>query len=168
MLSPVAFRRPTVNDTIPPISNDEVAQRLERALLEAVDHLAAQSGTIHLKLPGQKVLRLGASHGIPPAVQAIVEIVPWGKGMAGLAAECAQPVDACNIQTNTSGDVRPGARATGVAGAIVVPVMLGADVVGTLGVGCVLERTFDADETAWLLQHGRALALDLARAHVAF
>jgi len=151
-----------------PEPNRELAERLERALLEIIDHLAAQSGTIHLKVPGQQVLRLGASHGIPPAVRAVVESVPWGKGMAGLAAERAQPVDACNIQTTTSGDVRPGARATGMAGAIVVPMMLDAGVVGTIGVGCTSERVFSEAETAWLLERGRTLALELARAHVGF
>ena len=98
----------------------EIQERLDRALDEAIAHLHAHSGTIHLKLPGQLVLQLRASRAIPDPVLAVVATVPWGKGMAGLAAERAQPVDACNIQTTASGDVRPGARATGVAGAIVV------------------------------------------------
>ena len=36
-------------------------------------------------------------------------------------AERAEPVTACNLQTDTSGDVRPGARATGLQGSICVP-----------------------------------------------
>jgi putative methionine-R-sulfoxide reductase with GAF domain len=81
--------------------------------------------------------------------------------MAGLAAERAQPVDACNIQTDASGDVRPGARGTGLQGAIVVPMMRDAEVVGTLGVGCRAERTFTAEETAWLMGFARRLAESL-------
>ena len=88
----------------------------------------------------------------------IVAEVPWGKGMAGLAAERAAPVDACNIQTTTSSDVRPGARATGLQGALVVPMMRGDEVVGTLGVGCLGERTFTAEETNRLIEIARRIA----------
>jgi len=146
----------------------EIQERLDRALDEAIAHLHAHSGTIHLKLPGQLVLQLRASRAIPDPVLAVVATVPWGKGMAGLAAERAQPVDACNIQTTASGDVRPGARATGVAGAIVVPIMSGAAVVGTLGIGSLEERTFTGTETRWLLDHARALASELEGAKAEF
>jgi len=139
-------------------------QRLEQALLEAIDKLGAESGTVHLKDPGRPVLRLAASHQIPDTVLEVVREVPWGKGMAGLAAERKKPVDACNIQTTTSSDVRPGARATGVQGAIVVPMMLGEEVVGTFGVGTRVERSFTPGETEWLLELGAQLARELAAA----
>jgi signal transduction protein with GAF and PtsI domain len=137
-------------------------RRLEQALLEAIRHLGADSGTIHLKDPDRSVLRLSASHGVPSPVLEIVREVPWGKGMAGLAAERAQPVDACNIQTDTSGDVRPGARATGLQGALVVPMLLGNEVVGTLGVGCKTERTFTPEETSWMMAFAGSLAQEIA------
>jgi len=146
----------------------EIQQHLEQALDAAIAHLGAHSGTIHLKEPGQRVLRLAASRAIPESVLAVVRTVPWGKGMAGLAAERALPVDACNIQTTISPDVQPGARATGVAGALVVPMMLGPDVVGTFGVGSLVERRFTAAETDWLLDRARELARDLAAANVEF
>ncbi len=136
--------------------------RLQQALMEAITHLAADSGTIHLKTPGRLELSLAASHAIPDNVLEIVRVVPWGKGMAGLAAERARPVDACNIQSTPSPDVRPGARATGVQGAIVVPMLLGDEVTGTIGIGCRRERTFTPEETGWLLELGRRLAVDLA------
>jgi GAF domain-containing protein len=135
---------------------------MEQALLEAIRRLDADSGTIHLKEPGRQVLRLAASHGVPEIVLDIVREVPWGKGMAGLAAERAQPVDACNIQTDTSGNVRPGARATGVQGAMVVPMLLGGEVVGTLGVGCKVERAFTPEETEWMMSFAGALAREIA------
>lgn len=137
------------------------AAAMARGLEEAIRHLDADSGTIHLKQPGKMVLELAASHAIPEPVLEVVRIVPWGKGMAGLAAERAEPVDACNIQTTPSSDVRPGARATGVQGAIVVPMMRGGEVVGTFGIGCRRERTFTTDETVWLLEFGRQLAESL-------
>lgn len=140
----------------------DLQHRMEQALLEAIRHLDADSGTIHLKEPGRWVLRLAASHAIPPQVLDVVREVPWGKGMAGLAAERAEPVDACNIQTDASGTVRPGARATGVQGAMVVPMMAGAEVVGTLGVGCRAERTFTREETGWMLDFARSLAQEVS------
>jgi GAF domain-containing protein len=78
--------------------------------------------------------------------------------MAGLAVERGEPVDACNIQTDTSGDVRPGAKATGMEGAIVVPVFDGARVIGALGIANRGERTFSDEEKVTLIAAGRALA----------
>ncbi len=88
---------------------------------------------------------------------AVIKTIPIGKGMAGLAVERAQPVDACNIQTDGSGDVRPGAKATGMEGAIVVPVFDGARVIGALGIANRSERTFSQDEKDALIAAGRAL-----------
>jgi len=127
-------------------------------LQRIVGDLAADSGTIHF-LHGDGMLHLAAAtKGMPEAVLAIIRTIPVGKGMAGLAVERAQPVDACNIQTDTSGDVRPGAKATGLAGSIVVPIFDGETVVGALGVGNRAERTFTPDEIARLLAEGRQLA----------
>ena len=134
---------------------------LERALGEAIAHLGADSGTLHLKRPGGLELELAASQGIPAPVLDVVRVIPWGKGMAGLAAERRQPVDACNIQTTASPDVRPGARATGLRGGIVVPLLLEDRVIGTLGVGCQAERAFTEQETGWLMDFGRTLARSL-------
>ena len=139
----------------------ETQTRLEQALRDAIAHLGADSGTIHLKQPGRLMLRLATSHAIPEGVLEVVRDVPWGKGMAGLAAERAAPVDACNIQTTQSPDVRPGARATGVLGAIVVPMLRGGEVSGTIGIGCRRERTFTPEETTWLLEFARTLAEEL-------
>jgi GAF domain-containing protein len=67
-------------------------------------------------------------------------------------------VNSCNIQTDATGDVRPGARATGLQGSIVVPLLQGADAVGALGVANHRERTFTDAEAADLLSVGRLLA----------
>jgi L-methionine (R)-S-oxide reductase len=94
----------------------------------------------------------------PPPILAVIREIPVGKGMAGLAVARAQPVDACNIQTDTSGDVRPAAKATGMEGAIVVPVFDGDRVVGALGIANRGERSFSEQEKSALLAAGRALA----------
>jgi L-methionine (R)-S-oxide reductase len=136
----------------------EGEESLRETLRLAVEHLGADSGTIHLlESPGLLRLR-AASEGIPEIVLRTVETVPVGKGMAGLAVERIAPVTACNIQTDTSGDVRPGAKATGLEGAIVVPILRGAEAVGALGVANRQERTFTAEETRVLTEIGRLIA----------
>lgn len=134
---------------------------IQKALDDAIAHLNADSGTIHIKDPERMVLLLAASTNIPAPVLDIVREVPWGKGMAGLAVERLQPVSVCNIQSNTSGDVRPGAKATGVQGALVVPMLRGGQAVGAFGVGCVGDREFNAEESAWLLDFAGRLAEQL-------
>ena len=131
---------------------------IQKALDDAIAHLKADSGTIHLKDPDRMVLLLSASRNIPQQVLDIVKEVPWGKGMAGAAVEKLQPVSVCNIQTTTSSDVRPGARGAGMQGAIVVPMMLRGQAVGAFGVGCLGDREFNAEETAWLLDFAARLA----------
>ena len=127
------------------------------ALSRILKQFAADSGTIHL-LGEDGVLYLkAASGGIPRVVLDTVKTVPVGKGMAGLAVERKQPVTACNIQTDTSGDVRPGAMATGLQGAIVVPILRNEAAVGALGIANHRERTFTDAETALLLRVGRLL-----------
>lgn len=130
----------------------------EDVLRQIISHFQADSGTIHfLKDDGQLHLA-AASEGIPPQVISAIKSIPVGKGMAGLAVERRQPVDACNIQTDQSGDVQPGAKATNVAGAVVVPIFLGEQVIGVLGIGNRTERSFSEAEVAELIQAGRKLA----------
>ena len=140
------------------LADVESAASEEEALSRILQHFSADSGTIHL-LGGDGDLHLrAASRGIPAVVIDTVRRVPIGKGMAGLAVERRQPVDACNIQTDTSGDVRPGAKATGLQGSVVVPILRGEAAVGALGIANRHERTFSDTEIALLLQAGRTLA----------
>jgi GAF domain-containing protein len=127
------------------------------ALEHILRHFAADSGTIHLMGDDGLLHLRAASRGIPQAVLDTVRTVPVGKGMAGLAVERRQPVGACNIQSDATGDVRPGARATGLQGSIVVPILCGDAAVGALGVANFRERTFSDAETSLLLAIGRQL-----------
>ncbi len=128
------------------------------ALRLIVDHFRADTGTIHI-LESDGILHLkAASGGIPEVVLERVRLVPIGKGMAGLAAERAEPVTVCNLQTDTSGNAKPGAKATGMEGAIVVPIFRGEAVAGTLGIANRAERTFTSEETDLLIEVGRAIA----------
>ena len=57
---------------------------LTAVLAAALTHFGCQAGTVHLLRDG--VLKLVAHKNIPPPVVQIVETVPIGKGIAGLAA----------------------------------------------------------------------------------
>jgi GAF domain-containing protein len=129
------------------------------ALALSVEHFHADSGTIHLLGAGGRLPHVAASAGMPEPVLAVIRTIPVGKGMAGLAVERQEPVNSCNIQTDATGDVRPGARTTALAGAIVVPIFRDSAVVGALGIANRAERVFTPEEIAALTDAGRAVAL---------
>ncbi len=52
----------------------------------------------------------------------IVRQVPRGKGMAGLAFEHNEPISTCNIKDDSTGRVRPGAKAVNAQAAVAFPV----------------------------------------------
>ena len=132
--------------------------RFSPLLSRAISELRAESGSIHLLLD-DGLLHLICAQAIPDPVLSLVRRVPVGKGMAGHAVERRGPVTACNIQTDQSGDVRPGARATGMEGAIVVPIFDERDgAVGALGVANRAARTFTPEETVRLIDLGRDVA----------
>ena len=134
------------------------AGNLDEVLRMTIAHFRADTGTIHL-LEADGVMHLkAASAGIPEPVLKAVQIVPIGKGMAGLAVERKEPISVCNLQTDSSGDARPGAKATGMEGAIVVPIFHGTDTVGALGIANRAPRTFTTEETTLLTDVGRAIS----------
>ena len=100
--------------------NEENA-RCHRWLEEFLKNQAAIAGTVHVEQGGNLVL--AAAVGIPPIVQDAVRLVPPGKGMAGLAQVRKQPVQTCNLQTDDSGQVKPGARAVDARAAVALPVL---------------------------------------------
>jgi len=134
-------------------SQSDATARLHALLAD----LRADSGTVHA-VGDDGALHLRCALGIPPQVLELVRTVPVGKGMAGLAAERRCAVNSCNIQQDTTGDVRPGARATGLAGSVAVPV-LAADgrVLGVIGVATRAERTFTAEDERAIAARGFAL-----------
>jgi len=124
---------------------------LREKLGEILKRFTADSGTVHL-MGSDGQLHLVAAIGIPDAVLGAIETVPVGKGMAGLAAERKEPVNICNIQSDASGDVRPGAKATGLQGSVALPMLVDGRVSGVLGVANRGERVFTDDEIAGLMQ----------------
>jgi GAF domain-containing protein len=136
--------------------------RFSAALAVVQEAFGAQMGTLHRLSSDGHLHLVAASPGIPEPVLAASRRIPLGKGIAGEAAASGKPVSLCNLQTDTSGVARPGAKATGLGGSLCVPAFMGDRVVGTLGIGWVGERAVADAETAALLAAGRALAAALA------
>jgi signal transduction protein with GAF and PtsI domain len=139
-------------------SSEPMVVDLSESLSRVARAFGADSGTIHVLMDDGLLHLVAATAGLPQSVLETVATIPVGKGMAGLAVERGRPVDTCNIQTDTTGDVKPGAKATGLSGAIVVPIFRGDEIVGTLGIGNRGERTFTAAEAQELVEAGRRLA----------
>ena len=132
-----------------PIETAAASGDLTAALAATVAHFDCQAGTVHLLRDG--VLKLAAHENIPPPVVQIIGTVPIGKGIAGLAAERREPITICNLQTDTSGQVRPGAKATGMEGSLAVPMLAGSELRGVLGIAKAAAYDWPETETALLL-----------------
>ncbi len=123
---------------------------LAAAIQRVLGHLGADSGTLHTLRPDGDLYLAAYAGRVPEALLPVIRRIPVGKGMAGVAAQRGEPVQVCNLQTDSSGVVRPGARVSGNRGAICVPTVSKGRIVGVLGVGVERERNFTGDEVAWL------------------
>ncbi|HEY3458918.1 MAG TPA: GAF domain-containing protein [Bryobacteraceae bacterium] len=103
------------------------------------------AGTVHLFEKGG--LRLVSAINIPPQVQQVVAWVPNGKGMAGLALKRKEPIQTCNLKDDSSGNVRPGAKAVNARAAVALPISDGAaGVRAVVGIAFPHEREFTKTE----------------------
>ena len=113
------------------------AGSLDEILEGIVQHttalLGARRGSLLLREPGERVLRMQAAVGIPSEVVATTRI-PFGEGVAGYCAETAEPLLVEDIET-LRGDV-PGVGAHGHdyrnKSAVCVPLVLRGEVLGVL------------------------------------
>ena len=129
------------------------------ALLERLlAHFACPVGTVHLLDAATGMLKLAAQRGLPPPVLDKVSMIPIGKGMAGIAAERREPVQVCNLQSDASGVVRPGAKMTRMEGSLAAPMLEGGRLAGVLGVAKPVEYEFSAEESALLMAVGTRIA----------
>lgn len=138
----------------------------EAALKKALEHILpdfqSETGTIHL-LDGEKqLLQLIAQIGLPPQMLDLVKTIPVGKGIAGQTVAQNKPVTICNLQTDTSGVAKPGARQTGVGGALCVPIRKNGKIVGTIGIGTVRPHEYTLEETQRLEDVANLIANHLA------
>lgn len=103
------------------------AQWCDEWLAEYLRSLGAVAGSVHL-VEGVG-LRLTGAVNLPEKVQQVVEWVPSGKGMAGQALERGEPVFTCNLKNDSSGAVRPGAKAVEAQAAVAMPVRDGSNII---------------------------------------
>jgi L-methionine (R)-S-oxide reductase len=134
---------------------------LEKILRDTLVKFNSETGTIHKLHEPTQLLRLVAQVGLPPQLLDLVTIIPVGKGIAGQVAAQGKPVTRCNLQTDTSGVAKPGAKQTGVGGALCVPIFNGEKIVGTLGMGTKREHEYTPEETRELEEIGRRIGTDV-------
>jgi L-methionine (R)-S-oxide reductase len=128
------------------------------AVLERVTrHFDCPVGTIHL-LGTDGQLHLLAQRGLPPPVLDKVQVIPIGKGMAGIAAQRREPVQVCNLQSDASGVVRPGAKLTQMEGSLAAPMLDGERLCGVFGIAKPIAHEFSSDDQRTLLAIGAAIA----------
>jgi L-methionine (R)-S-oxide reductase len=138
---------------------DSPSAGLVPLLDKILKQLNCSAGTIHLLDSSSGMLKLAAARGMPDVVLGKIEAIPIGKGMAGIAAERREAVQVCNLQTDTSGVVRPGARDTKMEGSVAAPMVSAAgELRGTIGVAKPVPYEFTASECDLLMQVGKLLA----------
>ncbi len=140
----------TNGQPIPPTILAAIPLGASAALHATMQHFGCQAGTVHL-LKTDGILHLAAHSNLPPPIVAIVQTVPIGKGIAGLAAERREPISLCNLQTDTSGQARPAAKTTGMEGSVAVPILVGGELRGVLGIAKAEAHDWPDAEKAQLL-----------------
>jgi L-methionine (R)-S-oxide reductase len=106
-------------------------------LARILEEFGCQTGTIHRATESGDMLSLVEHVGVPDFLFEKISLIPFGKGIAGAAAERKEPVELCNLQENLGGIAKPDAQKTGVSGSIAVPIFSpdSSEVIGTLGIG---------------------------------
>lgn len=106
-----------------------------------------RTGTLH-RADGSDFLDLVVQVGVPEELMPVITRIPFGKGIAGAAAATREPVELCNLQIDLGGVAKVGARKTGVAGSLAVPIFStnSPKVIGTLGIGMYVPHDFTEAE----------------------
>lgn len=129
-------------------------------LQEAMAEFGCQTGTLH-RAEGEW-LHLVAQVGVPEFLMDKISTIPFGKGIAGVAASSKEPVELCNLQQDLGGVAKEDARKTGVSGSLAVPILDEAGkVLGTLGVGKIVPYEFSDVEKARLTEIGQEFTVML-------
>lgn len=133
----------------------------EQALRVVLEHFRSETGTIHRLDAEKQLLHLAAQIGLPPQMVEVIKTIPVGKGIAGQVVAQGRAVTICNLQTDTGGAARPGAKQTGVGGALCVPIRYHDTIVGTIGVGTTRPYEYTPEETKLLEEIGQIIGTHL-------
>jgi GAF domain-containing protein len=134
---------------------------LEPVLRAVLKQFNSETGTIHKLDADTQLLHLAAQAGLPPQMLDVVKTIPVGKGIAGETAAKRMPVTICNLQTDQSGVAKPGAKQTGVGGALCVPIASGDTLLGTFGIGTLREHEYSAAEINLLMDVAKLVSKHL-------
>jgi L-methionine (R)-S-oxide reductase len=130
---------------------------LEQSLRLVLAEFHSETATIHRLDDEKKMLYLAAQVGLPSQMIEVVKTIPVGKGIAGQVVAQNKPVTICNLQTDSSGVAKPGAKQTGMGGALCVPLRDGDKTAGTIGIGTIRQHEYTPDETRELEEVGRLI-----------
>lgn len=130
----------------------------QNLLADILESFGCQTGTLHQASDG-RTLTLVCQIGVPDSLLEKISSIPFGKGIAGAAAERGEPVELCNLQQDTGGVAELDAKRTGVSGSLAVPVFSGKSrcVIGTLGIGKFQPYEFTPAEKQRLADHAVAI-----------
>lgn len=132
----------------------------DEQLQDILAQFSCQTGTIHRAEAGEQLLLLVTQIGVPDSLIDKISTIPFGKGIAGVAAETRAPVELCNLQQDLGNIAKADARQTGVAGSLAVPIISAhsSEVIGTLGIGKYVPYEFTEAEKKSLTEHAAAIA----------
>ncbi len=121
-----------------------------------MEKFGCSTGTLHKSTGASGLLTLVCHSGIPEFLIEKISTIPFGKGIAGVAAETRLPVELCNLQQDLGGVAKEDARKTGVSGSLAVPIFSddGFTVIGTLGIGKTVPYEFSDQEKSYLAELG--------------
>jgi putative methionine-R-sulfoxide reductase with GAF domain len=150
-------KRPGLARNLPMNDASELNGDPRAWLAGVLSEFSCQTGTLH-RADGEW-LDLVAQVGVPEELMPKIARIPFGKGIAGVAAERREPVELCNLQQDLGGVAKEDARKTQVSGSIAVPI-LGPDgrVLGTLGIGKYAPYDFPEAEKARIAEIAAGVA----------
>jgi L-methionine (R)-S-oxide reductase len=133
-------------------------------LNEILESFSCQTGTIHRSADNAN-LNLIYQIGVPDFLIDKISLIPFGKGIAGFAAQTREPVELCNLQQDLGSIAKADARLTGVAGSLAVPIFStdGQRVIGTLGIGKHETYSFTENEKSALADCAREIGKRFAQ-----
>ena len=134
---------------------------LDQSLRTLMTHFECDIGTLHTMGADGKLHLRAHTPGIPQPIIDASQVIPVGKGIAGMAAQSKKAVNSCNLTQDSDPRIPIAAKTSNVMGAICVPMLKGDDVVGTLGIAVRSERTFTTAEEELLFEAGRVIATQL-------
>ncbi len=129
-------------------------------LASILENFGCQTGTLHRATEEGNSLALVCQIGVPDFLLEKISLIPFGKGIAGVAAERKKPVELCNLQEDLGGVAKVDARKTGVSGSLAVPIfsITSGKVIGTLGIGKFAPYEFSEAEKQRLADFGGEIA----------